>query len=119
MVLLSVILAAAASTAAAPFPKDLPRAARGLHCPSGGRAIGDRVGMSYILQELEIDSREAHPQVLGFVYSDAADNDYVDFSPSNPNEKTRLMHDGDIEPTTMMMRYCFAGPWDGKRTTSR
>jgi hypothetical protein len=118
-VLLALIFAAAALTAAAPFPQTLPPAARGLHCPSGGRAIGDRVGKSYILQELEIDSREAQPKVLGFVYSGADDTDYVDFSPSKPNEKTRLMQDGDIDRRTMMMRYCFAGPWDGTRTASR
>lgn len=121
-----VILAAAVSTAAASvqpplaqvFPLALPAAAKGLHCPSGGRAIGAPVGKTYILQEIEIDSREQHPKILGFVYSGADGNDYIDFSPSVAGERTRLMQDGDVT-RTMMMRYCFSAPWDGSRTASR
>ena len=92
---------------------------RGLHCPSGGRAIGDPVGKSVILQELEIDTREKDPKVLGFVYAGSDGNDYVDLSPSVPGEKTRLMRDGDVNEATMMMRYCFSGPWDGVRKATR
>jgi hypothetical protein len=121
-----MILAAAASTAAASiqpplaqaFPLALPNAARGLHCPSGGRTIGAPVGKSYILQEIEIDSREKQPRVLGFVYSGADGNDYIDLSPST-GAKTRLMQDGDVNRMTMMMRYCFSAPWNGARTASR
>jgi hypothetical protein len=117
---LSLILAAAASTAAVsiPTPLPFPVAARGLRCPGGGRAIGDRVGKSYILQELQIETREKQPKVVGFVYSSADGNDYIDLSPSVPDEKTRLMQDGDLDPVTTMMRYCFSAPWDGKRTAS-
>jgi len=118
--LLRLLLAAAASTAAVSVSTTppLPVALRGLHCPGGGRAIGDRVGKSYILQELEIETREKNPKVLGFVYSGADGNDYIDLSPSAPNEKTRLMRDVDIDQSTMMMRYCFSAPWDGIRTAA-
>lgn len=124
--LLAIILAAAASTAAADvqppiaqaFPPTLPSAAKGLHCPSGGRTIGAPVGKTYILQELEIDSREKQPRVLGFVYSGADGNDYIDFSPST-GAKTRLMQTRDVDEMTMMMRYCFSAPWNGARTASR
>lgn len=124
--MLSILLAAAASTAAVSiqsplaqaFPLTLPLAARGLHCPSGGRPIGAPVAKTYILQELEIDTREQHPKLLGFVYSGADGNDYIDFSPS-AGEKTRLMREGDVDEVTMMMRYCFSAPWNGARTASR
>jgi hypothetical protein len=124
--LLAFALAAAIQFAVAqfrvpaqPFTEPLPAAARGLHCPSGGRTIGSAVGKSYILQELEIDTREATPRLVGFVYSGADGRDYVDFTPSSAGEKTRLMQTGDIDRDTMMMRYCFAGPWDGARTATR
>jgi hypothetical protein len=123
-VLQGVILAAAAMAAASvqmtaqPFPAVLPVAASGLRCPSGGRAIGDPVGKSYILQELEIDSREKQPKLVGFVYSGADGNDYIDLSPSVGGEKTRLMRDGEIDRATMVMRYCFSAPWDGARAAS-
>jgi hypothetical protein len=122
--LLGAILAAAASTAAVsiptarPFPQVLPVAMRGLRCPDGGRAIGDRVAKTYILQELEIDTFDKEPKLLGFVYSGADGNDYIDLSPGVPGERTRIMRDGDINRGTMMMRYCFSTPWDGKRNSS-
>ena len=122
-----VIFAAAVSTAAVSvqpplaqaFPLALPVAAKGLRCPSGGRTIGAPVAKTYILQEIEIDSREQHPKILGFVYSGADGNDYIDLSPSVTGARTRLIQDGDVNRVTMMMRYCFSAPWDGTRTASR
>jgi hypothetical protein len=122
--LAGILLAAAASTAAVsvptarPFPQVLPVAVPGLRCPDGGRAIGDRVGKSYILQILEIVTFEKDPKVVGFVYSDAGGNDYVDLSPSDPGAKVHLLQDGEIARASAMMRYCFSAPWDGKRNSS-
>jgi hypothetical protein len=111
-VLLGAILAAAVSTAAAPAsPAALPVAQRGMHCPGGGRAIGDRVGKTYILQELQIVTRNADQKLVGFIYSGADGNDYIDLSPSVQSERTRLMRDGEPDKTTTMMRYCFSEPW--------
>jgi hypothetical protein len=122
-VLPSLVLAAAASTAAvsvpsAPPARALPIAARGLRCAGGGRAIGDRVGKSYIVQELELLTRDKNASVVGFIYSGADGNDYVDLSPSIAGEKTRLMGDADVDRGATMMRYCFSSPWDGVRTAS-
>ena len=120
-----VILAAAVSTVAAavqaiatPVPAGLPVAARGLHCQFGGKAIGDRVGKTYIVQELEVVSRDIHESIIGFVYSGADGVDYVDLSPSMYDAKPRPMQDGDLDRSKTMMLYCFSAPWDGKRTAS-
>lgn len=117
---LAVMIAAALSAAAsvpetpAPFPAVLAPAARGAHCPGGGRAIGDRIANAYILQELQIVTRDADMKLVGFVYSGSDGRDYIDLSPSDPKAKTRLMRDGE-PPVNTMMRYCFSAPWDGVR----
>jgi hypothetical protein len=109
-------LAAAVSIPAQPaFPSVLAPAARGARCPGGGRAIGDPVGKSYILQELQIVTRDRDRKLVGFVYSGADGRDYIDLSPSDTAAKTRLMNDGEKTPPGTMMLYCFSAPWGGAR----
>jgi hypothetical protein len=107
----SVVLATGPST----VPSTLPLAAHGLHCPGGGRAIGDPVAKTYIVQELQIVSRDKDMNLIGFIYSGADGNDYIDLTPSDPHEYVRLLRDGEPPKITTMMRYCFSEPWNGAR----
>jgi hypothetical protein len=115
--ILALILAANVVVASGPVtvPSTLPIAARGLHCPGGGRAIGDPVAKSYILQELQIVTRDRDMKLIGYVYSAADGNDYIDLTPSDPREHVRLMRDDEPPKATTMMRYCFSEPWNGAR----
>lgn len=89
----------------------LPVAQKGMHCPGGGRAIGDPIGNTYILQELQIVTRNAGMKLVGFIYSGADGVDYIDLSPSVPGAKARVMRDEEPPKATTMMRYCFSEPW--------
>jgi hypothetical protein len=108
MVLASIVSIAQAQAAPAGA---LPVAQKGLHCSGGGRAIGDQVGKTFILQELQIVSRDANRNVLGFIYSGADGQDYIDLRPSNPHASVHLMGDGELNKATTMMVYCFSRPW--------
>jgi hypothetical protein len=110
VLLANLIVATGPST----VPSTLPIASRGLHCPAGGRAIGDPVAKTYILQELQIVSRDPQMKLVGFVYSGADGNDYIDLTPSDPQEHVRLMREGEPGKNTVM-RYCFSEPWNGAR----
>ena len=89
----------------------LPVAQRGLRCPGGGRAIGDPVGKTYILQELQIVSRDGEKKTLGFIYSGADGVDYIDLKPSDPHSYVHVMGDSELDKTKTMMIYCFSEPW--------
>jgi hypothetical protein len=93
------------------LPAALPIAQKGLRCPSGGRAIGDPVAKTFILQELQIVSRDANRSVLGFIYSGADGQDYLDLTPSNPHAYVHLMGDSEVDKSKTMMVYCFSKPW--------
>jgi hypothetical protein len=69
--------------AAQSVPQTLPIAQRGLRCAGGGRAIGDAVGKTFILQELQIVSRDGERKVIGFIYSGADGQDYIDLTPAS------------------------------------
>lgn len=108
----TLALAAAFPAAVPAFAADaLPVAQRGMHCAGGGRGIGDPVGKSYIVQELQIVTRDKDMKLVGFIYSGADGRDYIDLAPSNAGEKTRLLRDREPDPLTTMMRYCFSKPW--------
>jgi hypothetical protein len=92
-------------------PGALPVAEKGLRCPGGGRAIGDRVGKTYILQELQIETRDADKKVVGFVYSGADGQDYIDLTPGDPHQYVHPMRDDELDKTRTMMVYCFSRPW--------
>jgi hypothetical protein len=53
-------------------------------------------------------------KAIGFIYSGADGNDYIDLTPSDPQEHVRLMRDGEPAKNAMM-RYCFSEPWNGAR----
>lgn len=108
MILAQVLSIAQAQPAAA---GELPVAQRGLRCPGGGRAIGDSVAKTFILQELQIVSRDGAKKVLGFIYSGADGQDYIDLTPSDAHGYVHVMRDGELDKTKTMMIYCFSKPW--------
>ena len=99
---------------ASAFPTVIGPAAPGERCPGGGRAIGDPVAKSYIVQELQIVQRDPKKELVGFIYAAADGRDYIDLSPSDPTKKTRVMADNETTPPGTMMLYCFNAPWTAK-----
>lgn len=111
MIVFILSLLAAAAPLQHADPGALPLAQKGLHCPGGGRAIGDPVAKTFILQELQIVTRDGDRKVVGFIYSGADGQDYIDLTPSDPREHVRLMRDGEPDKSKTMMVYCFSKPW--------
>jgi hypothetical protein len=111
MIALLALLIATVQSSAQALPAALPVAQKGLHCSGGGRAIGDPVAKTFILQELQIVSRDANRNVLGFIYSGADGQDYLDLTPSNPRAYVHLMGDSELDKGKTMMLYCFSKPW--------
>lgn len=109
-VLFSSLLSAAQPRPAL-APGALPVAQKGLRCPGGGRAIGDPVAKTFILQELQLETRDADRRVIGFIYAGADGQDYIDLTPSDPHQRVHLMRDGELDKSKTMMVYCFSRSW--------
>ena len=115
---LRTITTAAALAAASILPATaqnadkLPPAKPGMHCASGGRAIGEDIRNGYFITTvLEVRTRDKDRKIVGWIYSGS---DGIDYLQRLDEKNAHQLGDGEISPAETMMVYCFSKPWMGK-----
>lgn len=103
---------AAASVLSAPAQTELPAAKPGMHCASGGKAIGDDIRSGYFITTvLEVRTRDKDRKVVGWIYSGS---DGIDYLQKTEDKRAHQLADNEVSLVETMMVYCFSKPWMGK-----